>query len=93
MEQFLNKSDSNFSSSRLLISGMEGKDMLLSTDLLRWYLEQGLIITAISEVIEFRRAKPFTNFAKTVTGARKAGALDPSKKILADTEKVTGNSG
>jgi len=71
---------------------MKGKDMLLSTDLLKWYLEQGLVISKISEVIEYRRGQPFSSFANTVTEARKAGALDPALKILGDTEKLTGNS-
>jgi len=92
MEQYLKKNLSNFTSSRLLISGMEGKDMLLNTELIKWYLEQGLIITKISEVIEFRRERPFCSFVNEVTEARKAGALNPALKILGDVQKLTGNS-
>ena len=61
MQTYLNDTDSNFKSTRLLISGKSGKDLLLSTNLLQWYLNHGLVVTSVTEVIEYKRGSPFRN--------------------------------
>ena len=38
---------------RSLIRSMKGENMLLATPLLKWYLEHGLEVTKVHQVIEF----------------------------------------
>ena len=75
-----------------LIGSMHAEKILLATPLLRWYLEHGLEITRVYQIVEFKPKACFKNFADEVSDARRTGDSDPSKSILADTFKLIGNS-
>jgi hypothetical protein len=77
---------------RVLVSGLRAKKILLCTELLKWYLNHGLIVSHIYQVVEYAKAKCFAPFADTVTRARREGDLNPNSKLLADTYKLLGNS-
>ena len=47
---------------RLLIGAMSARQLLLATPLLKWYLDHGLKVTKIYEVVEFRRQACFKGF-------------------------------
>lgn len=64
----------------------------MATPLLKWYLDQGLIVTKVYQVVEYSRKKCFKPFVRSVSTARREADLDPSKKIIADTMKLLGNS-
>ena len=82
-----------------LIGSMKGEKILLATPLLKWYLEHGLEVTKVHQVIEFTPEPCFKPFGDAVSDARRAGDADPSKAIIADTMKlvsccfVVGNKG
>ena len=78
--------------SRMLIGSMRGDRVLLFSGLARWYLQHGLVITEIYELVEYRPRAVFKDFGESVSNARREGDADPSKKILADTSKLIGNS-
>ena len=78
---------------RILISSYFGEKILLTTPLAKWYLEHGLEITKIYEFIEYTPEKPFEKFALDVSDGRRGGDSNSSKKILANTRKLIGNSG
>ena len=80
MQNYIRSHNLNIKSRRLLISGLDAKDVLLSTSLLQWYLDHGLIITDISEVIEFCKAYPFKDFVEEVTKSRREGSRNKDKK-------------
>ncbi|KAJ8042582.1 hypothetical protein HOLleu_09367 [Holothuria leucospilota] len=77
---------------RTLIGSMHGTKILLATPLLRWYLEHGLVVTQIYQVVQFMPQAVFETFGEKVSAARREGDSDPSKSILADTMKLIGNS-
>ena len=77
---------------RLLIGGMKAEKILLATDLLKWYITHGLIISHIYTVIEYTPQKCFTNFVSKVSNARRAGDKDKTMAIIAETMKLIGNS-
>ena len=56
--------------------------------LLKWYLEHGLEVTKVHQVIEFTPEPCFKPFGDAVSDARRAGDADPSKAIIADTMKL-----
>ena len=77
---------------RTLIGSMKGEKIMLITPLLKWYLEHGLQITDVYEVIEYHPSACFLEFAETVVDARRQGDVDPSKAVVAETMKLIGNS-
>jgi hypothetical protein len=77
---------------RLLISGLKAEKILLISSLLKWYIDHGLIVTKIYQVVEYNPIRCFTSFVSQVTEARRDGDVDKSKLILADTMKLLGNS-
>ena len=73
---------------RSLIGSMKGEKILLATPLLKWYLEHGLEVTKVHQVIEFTPEPCFKPFGDAVSDARRAGDADPSKAIIADRMKL-----
>jgi hypothetical protein len=78
---------------RLLVGVMDAERVLVSTPLLRWYLNHGILLQKIHQVIEFKSAPCFAEFCNQVSEARRAGDADPDKAIIADSMKLLGNSG
>ena len=77
---------------RTLISSYFGEGILLTTPLLQWYLEKGLVVNNIKQVVEYTPKKCFESFGNSVVKARRKGDLNPDSSILADTYKLLGNS-
>ena len=78
---------------RLLVGGMKARQILLATPLLQWYLNHGMVVTKIYQVVEFQQQRCFLDFVKEVSDARRLGDVDSDTAIIADTMKVIGNSG
>ena len=70
---------------RLLIGSYFGKKIGLSTPLLKWYLEHGLVITHIYTVIEYVPNAAFNSFMTQVAQARLDGDRDKDKALIAET--------
>ena len=77
-------------SRRLLVGGMAAKKILLASPLLKWYLDHGMEVTAVHQVIEYTPKACFRTFEQEVSNARRAGDIDPSKSIIADSAKLMG---
>ena len=92
MMDLIQQNGINLKKRRLLISAMAAKDILLSTPLLKWYLQKGLIVTNINQVVEYVPTKPFVGFVNDITHHRQMADKLPSKKIIALNKKLTGNS-
>ncbi len=65
---------------------------MLYTPLLKWYLQQGLVITKFYCAIKYRPKKSFQQFADEVSDARRAGYIDKAYELVAETMKLFGNS-
>ncbi|KAK3736485.1 hypothetical protein QZH41_017404, partial [Actinostola sp. cb2023] len=92
MRKFAEENDIMPRPRRSLIGSLKGEKILLATPLLKWYLEHGLIVTKIYQVVEYTPETCFESFGEAVSNARRAGDVDPSKAIIADTMKLVGNS-
>ena len=77
---------------KYLISSHFGKEILINTEMAKFYLEMGLEITKIKEFIEFYPQKCFAKLADESVNSRRAADTDPSKAVIALTNKLTGNS-
>lgn len=75
---------------RMLIGSLHGTKLLLLTKMAQWYLEQGLVITRIYQIIQYIPAPCFKKFAVSVTDARRLGDRDPKFSSIAETNKLAG---
>ena len=78
---------------RMLVGSFRGDKMLLATPLLRWYLDHGLEVTRVYQVIEYEPNPCFRRFGDAVSTARREGDVHPHKAMFANTMKLLGNSG
>ena len=77
---------------KYLISSHFEKEILINTEMTKFYLEMGLEIAKIKEFIEFYLQKCFAKPADEIVNSRRAADTDPSKAAIALTNKLTGNS-
>ena len=61
---------------------MKAKKILLYTPLIEWYLQQGLRLTAVHQLIDYEPGMPFSWFSEEVANARRGADKDPLKKQL-----------
>ena len=92
MRQYAEENDIMSVPRRMLVGSFHGDKLLLATPLLRWYLEHGLVVDRVYQIIEYKRNPCFRNFGEPVSSSRRAGDVDPDKAIIADTMKLLGNS-
>ena len=76
--------------SKTLLNSYFAQKILLSTPLLQWYINHGLKVTKLYQVIQFKLSKCFHKFGEEVMLARREGDVDPSKKIISDSSKLIG---
>lgn len=92
MQQHARRFDLSEKPRRLLIGDMKARQILLTTPLLKWYVEHGMAVTKIYQVIEFTPHRCFREFVKEVSDNRRLGDTHPDKSIFSDTSKLHGNS-
>ena len=56
---------------------MKAKKMLLYTPLIKWYLQHGLRLTAVHQLVEYKPGKPFSWFPQVVASARHEADKNP----------------
>lgn len=62
--------------------------MMIGTKLLKWYLEHGLVVTEVYEVIEYTPVRAFEDFMRTIANNRRIHG----KTALSNCFKLIGNS-
>ena len=77
---------------RMLVGSLFGKQILLHSDLLRWYLTHGLVVTKIYQTIHYLPRNVYSDFALSVSDARRRGDTDPRFELVGTTSKLCGNS-
>ena len=75
-----------------LLGVTKAKKILLYSSLLKWYLNDGMVITGVHHLIGYEPGRPFAWFPEEVVNARRQADNDPSKKQLVDVSKLKGNS-
>ena len=90
MQDFLRKSNTVFKDRRYLIGSMFATKILIITPLLRWYIEHGIVVTKIYQLIEFSPVKCFETFANKVSDDRRAGDNNSNAQVIGDTSKLIG---
>lgn len=90
MKEFAIKNELLKRPTKTLLNSYYANKILLATPLLQWYLNHGLVCTQVYQVIQYKPAKCFQEFAKRVVTARIQGDQDSSKKIISDNCKLIG---
>ena len=78
---------------RMLVGSYRGDKILLAKPLLRWYMDHGLEVTHVYQIVEYDPIPCFRRFGNAVSTARREGDVHSHKAIIADTMKLQGNSG
>ena len=75
---------------RMLVSGFDAEEILLSSSLLKFYLQMGLVVTRIYQTISYVPTTCFEGFVQLVTKHRKEAAQDESKRVVGELFKLIG---
>ena len=71
-----------------LLGVLSEKKMLLYAPLLEWYLDQGLVVTAVYRTIDYMPQKLFHWFVHEVANKLRQGDADADKALLAEVFKL-----
>src|SRR6185437_13318066 len=78
--------------SRKLIGSMFGKQMLFHTELLKWYINKGLVVNNVTYAVRYECKTPFKRFSEEVSDARRQGDANKDYKLRGEMMKLMGNS-
>ena len=78
---------------RILVGSYRGDKIVLATPLLHRYMDHGLEVTHVYQVIEYVPIHCFRRFGDALSKAGREGNVHAHKTIIADTMKFLGNSG
>jgi len=92
MQNFHKENNIKFVEGNKLVGSYFGKEIVLYTPLLKWYIQKGLKITKFYNAIKYKPSKSFQLFADEVSDARRAGDVDKNYDLIAETMKLFGNS-
>ena len=70
---------------RLPVGNYRGDKILFATPLLRWYMDHGLEVSHVYQVVEYYPIPCFRRFGDAVSTARREGDVHSHKAIIADT--------
>ena len=71
---------------------MMAKKILLYTPLIKWYLQHGLRLKAVYQMVEYELGQLFSWFPEEVANARRQTDKDLLKKQLGEVPNLKGNS-
>ena len=77
---------------RKLVTSYFAENALIYTPLLQFYLNQGLRITAVHDILEFDRGRPFAEYSRKIADARRCGDIrvngEKPYKVISDLQKL-----
>ena len=79
-------------SRRQSVAALSAKKLMLHTSLLTFYLEIGLHITHIYQIVKYTGSRVFKPFADMIMGLRREASEDPEKTPLAQMLAIQGNN-
>ena len=92
MQKFCEDTNRKTGVKRSLISSMKGENIVISTPLLKKYLEMQLIVDDLEWILDYCPKECFEWFMDDVIKARRMADLDRDFAIIGDCQKTLGNS-
>ena len=77
---------------RLLLSGFHASEMLVSSALLKFYINFGLVVEKVHQTISYCQSRCFNEFVADITRHRQEAQNDPSRAVISSIYKMFGNS-
>ena len=94
MKTYCESIDRKTGTKRSLISSINGKEIILLTPLLKWYIENGLIVDRVYYIISYNPTACFDWFVDEITHLRRAADFGGTKqKMKGEAAKLMGNCG
>jgi uncharacterized Zn-finger protein len=93
MKTFMEENNISKAPRRQLVATLSGKQIMLHSSLLKFYLEIGLHVTRIYQVVEYVGYPVFKPFSDMIMKYRREASQDVEKAPLAQMFKIIGNSG
>ncbi len=90
MQKHVKEKNIKFKKRRLLLSGFEAEEILLSSRLLAFYMKMGLKVINVHQVIEYVARTPFVSFVDEVTRFRMETMRDPARAMVGNIYKLIG---
>src|SRR5271156_1819315 len=86
MKNIIENSRGKTVSSRKLIASLKGTRIVVNSNLLKWYIEHGCVITKLYGIIPAQRGTPFRAFGDWVSNERRKGdaIIDEAAKVKGD---------
>ena len=92
MQRFCERTDRTGGVKRSLISSMIGENIVISTPLMKKYLDMGLVIDDIEWILDYQRSTCFEWFRDAVINARRKSDLDPEYAMIGECPKLLRNA-
>ena len=92
MQQYAKEHSTKDVPRRLLIGSYFGKKIRLTTPVLKWYLEHGLVITRIYTIVEYIPNAAFSSFMTQIGQCCLDGDRDKDRALIPEMSKLIGNS-
>ena len=73
---------------KILINSYFGKNQFVCSNMVKFYLEMGLVVARIYEFIEFYPEACFEELAKKIVETKMKGDHDPNLHVVALTKKL-----
>jgi G:T-mismatch repair DNA endonuclease (very short patch repair protein) len=77
---------------RNLINSFWARKMLITTPLLKWYMENGLVVPRVYQAIEMKPKRCFASIRDEIADHRRRADGDPAYKPTGESWKTLGNS-
>ena len=87
----MNRNKRSFPLDPVLTVGYHGKDLLLTTEFVKYYLKIGMEVTNVTEALEYEQDNALADFVNHVTNERKK-ATEAGNNALQNIFKLVMNS-
>ena len=92
MKSYAEKHDILKKPTTSLIGSYFAENYLVSTPLLKWYIDHGIVASNVSLTVQYEPKAVFEWFGEHVTNMRREADKDSSSNLTADSAKLKGNS-
>ena len=92
MQDFVKVREWSMSTQKALVGAAAATNILLHSELLRWYLSEGMVVSAVHKTYRYKKKVIFGDFVEQATDSRRRGDSDPSLTLHANMAKLSVNS-
>ena len=92
MMDYVKECQINIHSQKSLVGALRASHILLHSELLKWYLSEGLDVSRVYQTYRYKQRPIYSSFVREATDSRRQGDRDPSLSLHANMAKLSVNS-